>query len=95
MPNRWLSVGSCGMRNTRANLYFSGHVRYVSMSDALSITPSPRLGRNGSSDGSARAAIVAARARSSASASSSASSSAAGLEDLALLGGDRADAAAR
>ena len=33
------------------------------MSDALSIRPSPRLGRNGSSDGSARAAIDAARAR--------------------------------
>jgi hypothetical protein len=45
------------------------------MSDALSITPSPRLGRNGSSDGSAREAIAAARARSSRSASSSASSS--------------------
>jgi hypothetical protein len=33
-PKRWLSVGSLGIRKTRANLYFSGHVRYVSMSDA-------------------------------------------------------------
>ena len=38
-------------------MYFSGHVRYVSMSEALSSRPSPRVGRNGSSDGSSRAAI--------------------------------------
>ena len=75
MPNRWLTVGSLGMRKTRANLYFSGHVRYVSMSEALSSRPSPRVGRNGSSDGSSRAAIAAARARASRSASRSRSSS--------------------
>ena len=27
IPKRWLSVGSLGIRNTRANLYLSGHVR--------------------------------------------------------------------
>jgi hypothetical protein len=63
------------MRKTRANLYLSGHVRYVSMSDALSIRPSPRLGRNGSSDGSSRAATAAARERAWRSASTSMSSS--------------------
>jgi len=75
IPKRWFSVGSVGIRKTRANLYFSGHVRYVSMSEALSSSPSPRRGRNASSDGSSRAATAAARARASRSASSSASSS--------------------
>jgi hypothetical protein len=56
-------------------LYFSGQVRYVSMSPALSSRPSPRVGRNGSSDGSSREAIAAARARASRSAPSSTSSS--------------------
>ena len=27
IPKRWFSVGSLGIRKTRANLYFSGHVR--------------------------------------------------------------------
>src|SRR3954449_3459659 len=54
MPKRWFTVGSLGIRKTRANLYLSGHVRYVSMSEALSSRPSPRVGRNGSSDGPAR-----------------------------------------
>ena len=45
------------------------------MSEALSSSPSPRVGRNGSSDGSSRAAMAAARARASRSASSSISSS--------------------
>ena len=45
------------------------------MSEALSSRPSPRVGRNGSSDGSSRAAMAAARARASRSASSSRSSS--------------------
>ena len=46
------------------------------MSEADSTTPSPRLGRNGSSDGSSRAAIACARRRASRSASSRYSSSA-------------------
>ena len=46
------------------------------MSDADSTTPSPRLGRNGSSDGSSRAASACARRRASRSASSRYSSSA-------------------
>ncbi len=46
------------------------------MSEALSSSPSPRLGRNGSSDGSLRAATARARSRSSRSASSRYSSSA-------------------
>ena len=58
MPKRWFSVGSLGIRKTRANLYFSGQVRYVSMSDALSSRPSPRRGRKASSDGSPRRAIA-------------------------------------
>ena len=45
------------------------------MSDADSASPSPRRGRNASSDGSVRAARAAARARSSRSASSSSASS--------------------
>ena len=45
------------------------------MSDADSARPSPRRGRNASSDGSVRAARAAARARSSRSASSSSASS--------------------
>src|SRR3954454_20832283 len=48
------------MRKTRANLYLSGHRRYVSMSDADSISPSPRRGMNGSSDESEPAAMGAA-----------------------------------
>ena len=75
MPKRWLSVGSLGIRKTRANLYFSGQVRYVSMSDALSSRPSPRRGRKASSDGSALRAIAAERARASRSALSTSSSS--------------------
>jgi hypothetical protein len=62
MPKRWLTVGSLGIRKTRANLYFSGQVRYVSMSEALSSRPSPRVGRNGSREGSSRAAIAAFKA---------------------------------
>ena len=59
------------------------------MSEAESISPSPRRGRNDSSDGSVRAATARARSRSSRSASSRYSSSARRLEDLALLGGRR------
>jgi hypothetical protein len=53
MPKRWWIVGSCGIRKTRANLYLSGQIRYVSMSDAESISPRPRRGMNGSSEASA------------------------------------------
>ena len=45
------------------------------MSDADSITPSPRLGKNDSSEGSSRAASACARRRASRSASSRYSSS--------------------
>ena len=45
------------------------------MSEALSSSPSPRVGRKASSEGSSRAAMAAARARASCSASSSISSS--------------------
>src|SRR3954465_12251585 len=45
------------------------------MSEALSSRPSPRMGMNGSSDGSSRAAIAAARGRGSRSAAMSRSSS--------------------
>ena len=76
MPKRWFSVGSLGIRKTRANLYFSGHVRYVSMSEALSSSPSPRARQERLERRLVAARrCAAARARASRSASSSSSSS--------------------
>ena len=65
------------------------------MSEADSTTPSPRLGRNGSSEGSSRAAIACARRRVVALGVEQVVVERRGGEDLALLGGDRLEDAAR
>ena len=61
------------------------------MSEALSSSPSPRVGRKASSEGSSRAAMAAARAARVALGVEQHLVERAGLQDLALLGGGRAE----